>query len=122
MKHRACLVSRRTDSITRWNLPAQFNPVRYPVGHAGPDELVFGEDREPVNALRVAVLRQGNRTRRTFRPREQEHLALRDCNRQAVIGANENLETRLKYLPRPRPWAGKPDYITGQIAVVLFRN
>ena len=80
------------------------NPGRHPVGQAGPYELVFGKDRGPVNALRVAVLRQRNRIRRIFRPREQEHFGAARLYRQVRMRANENLETRVKNLPRPRPW------------------
>lgn len=41
--------------------------ARYAVGHAGPDELGFGEVMEPVNALRVEVLEQEHRARRVLR-------------------------------------------------------
>ena len=58
--------------------------ARYAVGHSGPDELGFGEVREPVNTLRVAVLKQEHCIRRIFRPREQEHLALHNRSASRV--------------------------------------
>jgi hypothetical protein len=49
----ACLMSGRTDSITRESLSALFDFARYAVGDSGPDELGLGEVEEPVNALGV---------------------------------------------------------------------
>jgi len=38
--------------------------ARYAVGHAGPDELGFGEVIEPVDPLRIAVLHEEHGIRR----------------------------------------------------------
>jgi hypothetical protein len=48
--------------------------VYYTVGYSGPDELVFGEVIEPVDAPRVAIVEQEHRVRRIFHPREQEQM------------------------------------------------
>ena len=56
----ACLESGRTDSITREFVGA-VDLARYTIGHAGPDELGFGEVIEPVNAFRVGVPQQKHR-------------------------------------------------------------
>ena len=48
--------------------------ARYAVGHAGPDELGFGEVIEPVNPLRIAVLHEEHGVRRVFRPRDQNEM------------------------------------------------
>ena len=42
--------------------------ARYAVGHIGHDELGFAEVMEPVNALRVEVPQQEDRTLLVFRP------------------------------------------------------
>jgi hypothetical protein len=46
----------------------------YAVGHPGPDEQGFGKVMEPVNTLRIAILKQKHRARLVFRPREQEQM------------------------------------------------
>ena len=48
--------------------------ARYTVGHAGPDELGFGEVIEPVNPLRVAVPHEEHGVRRVFHPRDQDEV------------------------------------------------
>ena len=48
--------------------------ARYAVGHSGLDELGFCKVMNPVNALRIEVLHQEHRTRRIFRPREEEQM------------------------------------------------
>lgn len=48
--------------------------ARYAISHIRPDELGLGEVIEPVNTLGVAVAQQEHRTRRIFRPREQEQM------------------------------------------------
>ncbi len=42
--------------------------ARYAVGHAGPDELGFGEVIEPVSPLRVVVSHEEHGVRGVFRP------------------------------------------------------
>ncbi len=65
--------------------------ARYAVGHSGPDELGFSEVVEPINALRVVVLQQEHRTRRIFRPRECEHLALHNRSVTVSVDANDKI-------------------------------
>jgi hypothetical protein len=48
--------------------------ARHTVGHAGPDELGFGEVIEPVNLLRVAVAHEEHGVQQAFRPRDQKEM------------------------------------------------
>ena len=75
MERPACLVSGRTESITRYRLSALLTLPASAMGHVGLDELGFDEVLESIDALRVAVIQQDHRERRVFRPREQEWLA-----------------------------------------------
>ena len=54
------------------------------ISHVGLHMLGFTEVIEPVNPLRVAIPQPEHCMRRIFRPREQEHLALRDCTARYV--------------------------------------
>ena len=48
--------------------------ARYAVGHAGPDELGFGEVVESINSPCIAVLHEEHGIRRIFRPRDQNEV------------------------------------------------
>jgi hypothetical protein len=81
-----CLVSGRTDSITRQSLSALLTLPA--VGHAEPGELGFSKVMRPANALRVEVLQQEHRTRRVVRLSEREHLA-QPHNIALVVGSQD---------------------------------
>jgi hypothetical protein len=48
--------------------------ARHTVGHAGPDEVGFGEVIEPVNPLCIVVLHEEHGVGRVFRPRDQNEM------------------------------------------------
>ena len=63
--------------------------ARYAIGHSGPDELGFGEVMEPVNTLRIAILKQEHRARGVFRPREKEQVIGPEVEHRRREGGND---------------------------------
>src|SRR5215470_11073619 len=85
--------------------------ARCTIGHAGLDELGFGEVIEPVNPLRVAVAHEEHGVRRVFRPRDQKEMVGAEV--EHVLGG----ERREPKLPPPRQrrcgvsrWTPPPGY------------
>jgi hypothetical protein len=61
------------------------------IGHAGPDELGFGEVIEPINATCIAVLHEEHGVRRIFRPRDQNEVIGAEVEHRRKKGGSDKL-------------------------------
>jgi hypothetical protein len=74
MESRQCLVSGRTDSITRWS-SSELLTVHAMQYHPIGQQQGLGDAVQSTNALSVAVLQQEHRAGPIPRPRELDQLA-----------------------------------------------
>ena len=123
MESRRCLVSGRTDSITRWSLPALLTLPAIALRLIRRDELGCVEVVQTINALGVAVLHQEHRARTIPRPRETRPFGASSM----VAPTPQCSQAEFRILCRvhtasPPLGASFPDYKTGGNAAVLSRR
>ncbi len=72
--------------------------------HIGSREAGVGKVRSPAGEIHAAIQRSEHRQQTIFLLRGGEHLAQPDDNARRRREQPKNVETDLKYLPRPRRW------------------
>ena len=73
MEHRACLVSGRTESITRNSLSALLTLPATQYATLGRMSWALVKSLKPVNALRVAILQQEHHLHERYSVRESRN-------------------------------------------------
>ncbi len=80
--------------------------------HIGSREPGVGKVSNPAGEIHAAIQRSEHRQQTIFLLRGGEHLAQPDDNARRRREQPKNVETDLKYLPRPRRWPENLNYKT----------